>query len=106
MSLSIPTKMKQVQVVQLVNNYRQATKIVEVPVPKPGRRQVLVKMRYFMLNASDLLFVAGSFCPLKPPPYTAGIEGLGEIVATGPSSDNKVGQAVATQLYQCQASQG
>ncbi|RUS76528.1 hypothetical protein EGW08_015721 [Elysia chlorotica] len=101
MSGTIPLKMKQVQVVKPINDFRKATKIVEVSVPTPGARNVLVKMRYLMLNASDLLFVAGTFCPLKPTPYAAGIEGLGEIVKTGTSSVHKVGQAVAVQHYHC-----
>lgn len=57
------------------------------------------------INASDINFTAGKYTPGLKPPFDAGFESLGEVLAVGPSvgsgsgSGIKVGQFVVTTSY-------
>jgi NADPH:quinone reductase len=55
----------------------------DVPVPRPGWNELLVRMRASPLNPSDLLTVRGDYTTQLPPPATPGYEGVGDVVATG-----------------------
>ncbi|BFZ05052.1 hypothetical protein BsWGS_08088 [Bradybaena similaris] len=90
----IPSNMRTILVKKLASNFREATEIVEVAVPKPGPKEVLVKNRYVGVNASDINYTAGRYDPTKRPPFPTGFEGLGEVVGVGPDSKLKVGQFV------------
>ncbi|GFN99761.1 Zinc-binding alcohol dehydrogenase domain-containing protein 2-like [Plakobranchus ocellatus] len=92
---NLPAKMKEIQIVKLGDNFREVTKIVEVPVPKPGPRQVVIKTSFLAVNISDILYTLGEHTPGVDPPFPAGLEGMGEIVAVGRGSTKKVGQTVA-----------
>jgi NADPH:quinone reductase-like Zn-dependent oxidoreductase len=58
-------------------------KIVERPVPKPARGQVLVKIEAAPCNPSDLLLLQGRYGTLKTLPSVPGWEGAGTVVASG-----------------------
>ncbi len=58
-------------------------KFVEIPVPSPGKGEVLVKMDFSPVNPSDLAFLTGGYGIQKPYPVVPGIEGSGKIVASG-----------------------
>ncbi|CAG5133330.1 unnamed protein product [Candidula unifasciata] len=90
----IPSKMRTIIVKKLASNFREATEIVEVEIPKPGPKEILVKNRYVGVNASDINYTAGRYDPKKKPPFPTGFEGLGEVVGTGPEASLKVGQIV------------
>lgn len=56
---------------------------VDVPEPKPGPGQILVKMRAWSLNYRDLLVVRGIYAPKLKFPFQILSDGVGEVVATG-----------------------
>ncbi len=68
----------------------------DVPIPTPGTRQVLIEVRAFGLNRSELHFrsglaYSGSF------PRIPGIEATG-VVAAAPGGQFEIGQQVATMM--------
>jgi NADPH2:quinone reductase len=57
-----------------------APKLDEVPVPRPGAGQTLVRVRACALNFPDVLLVRGQYQERVPLPFTPGIEFCGEVV--------------------------
>jgi len=57
--------------------------VAEVPVPRPGPGEVLVKVFASPVNPSDLMFTTGNYGFKKPLPATPGFEGSGTVVETG-----------------------
>lgn len=57
--------------------------MAEVPVPRPGKGQVLVKMAAAPINPSDVSFVRGSYVETPKYPLIPGFEGSGTVVASG-----------------------
>jgi NADPH2:quinone reductase len=57
--------------------------VVEMPVPRPGPGQVLVRVYASPINPSDLMFVQGLYGFKKPLPAVPGFEGSGTVVAAG-----------------------
>jgi NADPH:quinone reductase-like Zn-dependent oxidoreductase len=57
--------------------------LVDLPEPKPGRGQVLVRLRAASLNYRDLLVVKGIYNPRIPLPRIPLSDGAGEVVALG-----------------------
>ena len=55
----------------------------QVPIPKPGANQVLIKVDSCALNPSDILFMKGLYNIKLPNPYTPGWEASGTIVELG-----------------------
>ena len=55
----------------------------DVPVPKPGLGEVLVRLTARPINPSDLLPVRGAYPHRTPLPSPAGFEGVGRIAAVG-----------------------
>jgi len=61
----------------------EVMKLVEVPTPRPGNGQVLVKMHAIGVNPVDTYIRSGSY-PQKPVlPYTPGNDGAGVVDQTG-----------------------
>lgn len=58
--------------------------VAEVPVPHPGRGEVLIKIFASPINPSDLMFIQGLYGFKKPLPATPGFEGSGTVVESGP----------------------
>lgn len=58
--------------------------LAEVPVPRPGPGEVLVKVFASPLNPSDLMFIQGLYGFKKPLPAIPGFEGSGTVVDSGP----------------------
>ena len=57
--------------------------VVEKPVPRPSKGQVLVRVAAAPVNPSDLMFLRGMYGVRKSLPVVAGFEGSGEVVASG-----------------------
>jgi NADPH:quinone reductase len=58
-------------------------RLVNVPVPKPRRGEVLVRVAAAGVNFADISRAQGTFHDGPKPPYLAGFEAAGEIVALG-----------------------
>ncbi|WP_170459148.1 zinc-binding dehydrogenase [Ruegeria arenilitoris] len=67
----------------------------EIPVPKPGPGQVLIKLRTASVNPSDLHFIKGEYGQPRVKGAPAGFEGCGDVVATGAGAEALKGQRVA-----------
>jgi len=86
MAENIPEKMRAVVLTQFQEDLAEAIgglKIMERPVPRPHRGQVLVKIAAAPCNPSDLLLLQGRYGMLKKLPTVPGWEGTGTVVATG-----------------------
>lgn len=57
--------------------------IVEIPMPKPKKGEVLIKLAYSPINPSDLAFLTGNYGIKKPMPVVPGLEGSGVVVENG-----------------------
>jgi NADPH:quinone reductase-like Zn-dependent oxidoreductase len=57
--------------------------VVERPVPRPGPRQVLVRVRAVSLNSRDLMMAEGRYNPKQKLPLIPCSDGAGEVVAVG-----------------------
>jgi len=55
----------------------------QVPVPRPARGEVLIRMAAAPVNPSDLGFLAGSYTVQRRLPVVPGFEGSGTVVAAG-----------------------
>ncbi len=60
-----------------------ALNLVDKPLPRPQRGQLLVKMHAAPINPSDLLFLEGRYGQKKTLPVVPGFEGSGTVVAVG-----------------------
>ena len=74
----------------------EGLKEVEKPEPRPGPKEVLLKLRAASLNYRDLLTVEGNYSPDQPLPLIPLSDGVGEVVETGAEvSRVKTGDRVA-----------
>lgn len=69
--------------------------IVEKETPIPNKGEVLIQVFASPINPSDLMFVRGLYGIRKKPPFSAGFEGSGIVVATGEGTNLKIGDKVA-----------
>jgi NADPH:quinone reductase-like Zn-dependent oxidoreductase len=60
-----------------------ALRLVERPVPRPGRGEVLVRVRAASLNYRDLVILKGVYRPDLPLPYVPVSDGCGEVAEVG-----------------------
>src|SRR5260370_5247975 len=58
--------------------------VVDMPVPRPGPGQVLVRVPASPVNPSDYFFLRGLYSFKKPLPTVPGFEGSGTVVEAGP----------------------
>jgi NADPH:quinone reductase len=77
MSAAIPEAMQAVVLEQVGGTATPG----QVPVPRPGSGQVLVRMAASPINPSDLGFIRGSYGFQRPFPVVPGFEGSGVVVA-------------------------
>src|SRR6185437_8644572 len=80
--MSIPSTMYALQQASL-NGPQDLRLITDAPVPSPGPGEVLIRVTAAGVNFVDLSQARGTFAGGPRPPYLAGIEGAGEIVAVG-----------------------
>ena len=68
--------------------------LTEIPVPKPGPGEALIRVRAAALNFPDLLMTRGEY-QLKPTlPFVPGIEAAGEVIAAPAGSGFAAGDRV------------
>src|SRR5215470_19279634 len=79
---SLPDTMRAVQLKDYEGKPASLT-VAEVPVPRPGPGEVLVRVAASPVNPSDLMFITGNYGFKKPLPATPGFEGSGTVVETG-----------------------
>ena len=72
----------------------QEMEFTDIPVPGPGRGQVLVRVESAGLNFLDTLMIQGLYQVKPPLPFTPGVEVAGTIVATGAESRFRTGERV------------
>ena len=70
-------------------------KVEEVPLPRPGRGEVLVGLRAAALNHLDL-FVRNGGVPKTPLPHVGGADGAGVLLENGPEAEEF---AVGTRVF-------
>lgn len=74
----------------------EVLQLENMPVPKLGPGEVLLRMRAAAIHPSDLGMIAGSYANLRPLPTVAGREGVGEVAEVGQGVDKKlIGRMVA-----------
>jgi len=61
----------------------ESVRVAQVPVPRPGPGEVLVRVFASPINPSDLLFLRGLYGFKKPLPALPGFEGSGTVVEVG-----------------------
>ncbi|MDP9267823.1 MAG: zinc-binding dehydrogenase [Acidobacteriota bacterium] len=61
----------------------ESLRVVDLPLPRPGPGEVLVKVATSPINPSDLMFIRGLYGLKKPLPATPGFEGSGTVVESG-----------------------
>ena len=57
--------------------------ITDAPVPSPGQGEVLIRVTAAGVNFADISKARGTFRDGPRPPYLAGFEAAGEVVAVG-----------------------
>jgi NADPH:quinone reductase-like Zn-dependent oxidoreductase len=84
--MALPKNMRAVRLEAYHEDVTEAIRglnVVEQPLPKPSRGQVLVKIEATPCNPSDLLFLQGKYGVRKKLPAVPGWEGAGTVVASG-----------------------
>ena len=91
--------MRKLVVHTLTPKFREGTRIVRVPAPPAiGPSDVLVRMHWAGINASDVNASAGRYRPGVQPPFDIGFEGVGLVEGVGATAAAKgfaPGQPVA-----------
>ena len=67
----------------------------ELPMPKAGAGQVVVKLRAASVNPSDLHFIKGEYGQPRIKGAAAGFEGCGDVVGAGAGAEGLLGKRVA-----------
>src|SRR3954451_19600451 len=80
--MSIPSTMRALQQTSL-NGPQDLRLITDAPVPSPGPGEVLIGVTAAGVNFVDISQGRGIFAGGPQPPYLAGIEAAGEVVAVG-----------------------
>ncbi|XP_010500511.1 PREDICTED: zinc-binding alcohol dehydrogenase domain-containing protein 2 [Camelina sativa] len=101
--IELPQNFEKIIVHALSHHFRNATRIVRAPLKLPiGPHQVLLKIIYAGVNASDVNFSSGRYFGGGSPklPFDAGFEGVGIIAAVGESVKNlEVGTPAAVMTF-------
>lgn len=69
--------------VQQLGDPAEVLTLVDVPTPEPGPGQVRVAVRASAVNFADVLMCKGEYQVRPEPPFTAGLELCGDVVAVG-----------------------
>src|SRR5919202_764949 len=92
--MSIPRTMRALRQTSL-NGPQDLRLVPDAEVPGPGPGEVLIRVTAAGVNFVDISQARGTFAGGPRPPYVAGIEAAGEVVAVGEGvSDVQVGARV------------
>ena len=80
--MSIPATMRALQQTSL-DGPQDMRLIADAPVPSPGPGEVLIRVAAAGVNFADISRAHGTFGDGPRPPYLAGFEAAGEVVAVG-----------------------
>jgi NADPH2:quinone reductase len=80
--MSIPATMRALHQTS-VDGPHDMELVTSAPVPRPGRGEVLIRVTAAGVNFADISKARGTFHDGPRPPYVAGFEAAGEIVAVG-----------------------
>ncbi len=80
--MSIPSTMRALQQTSL-DGPQDMRLVADAPVPRPGVGEVLVRVTAAGVNFADVSKARGAFGDGPRPPYVAGFEAAGEVVAVG-----------------------
>jgi NADPH2:quinone reductase len=80
--MSVPATMRALQQTSL-DGVQDMRLIADAPVPAPGEGEVLVRVAAAGVNFADVSQAHGTFPDGPRPPYVAGFEAAGEVVAVG-----------------------
>lgn len=80
--MSTPSTMCALQQTTL-NGPKDLRLVTDAPVPSPGQGEVLIRVTAAGVNFLDISQSRGASAGGPQPPYLAGIEGVGEVVAVG-----------------------
>jgi alcohol dehydrogenase, propanol-preferring len=87
--------MKRTMKAAVLHKIRDRLRIEQVPVPAPGRGEVLIKVMACGVCHSDLHAIDGDWSPLPTLPLIPGHEAAGHVIGLGDGvTDLKVGDAV------------
>ncbi|MEU8309979.1 NADPH:quinone oxidoreductase family protein [Actinomadura sp. NPDC048955] len=84
--MNLPATMRALRQTSL-NGPQDLRLIDDAPIPSPGPGEVLVRVAAAGVNFVDVSQAHGTFAGGPQPPYVAGIEGAGEVVALGEGVD-------------------
>jgi NADPH2:quinone reductase len=82
--MNVPATMR-AQVQTSLNGPQDMRLVADAPTPRPGDGEVLIRVTAAGVNFADLAKARGAFLGGPRPPYVAGFEAAGEIVAVGPA---------------------
>ena len=82
-------------------NPTDVLELIDIPEPpQPDAGQALIGVEFVPINHNDLLLIKGTFHWTPSLPYVVGNEGVGRVLAVGPTvSAVKVGDRVVLPLY-------
>ncbi|WP_308248135.1 zinc-binding dehydrogenase [Nocardia nova] len=93
--MSVPATMRALHQTSL-RGPQDTCLITDAPVPHPGRGEILIRVTAAGVNFADISKSRGTFLGGPQPPYPAGFEAAGEVVATGEGvSEPRPGARVA-----------
>ncbi|UNO44352.1 NADPH:quinone oxidoreductase family protein [Streptomyces sp. MST-110588] len=72
-------------------------RLEDVPDPRPGPGQLLLRVRAANINFPDALLCRGQYQARPPLPFTPGVEICGEILEAGPGATGETGARVLAQ---------
>jgi NADPH:quinone reductase len=81
-TVSIPATMRALQQTSL-KGPQDVRLVTDAPVPSPGQGEVLIRVDAAGVNFADISRAHGTFLGGPQPPYLAGFEAAGEVVAAG-----------------------
>src|SRR4051794_25586891 len=81
-AVSIPATMRALEQTSL-RGPQDMRLILDAPVPAPGPDEVLIRVAVAGVNFADISKAHGTFRDGPRPPYPAGFEAVGEVVARG-----------------------
>ena len=92
-NLTLPTEMRAL----VLSEFKSKLQVQNVPVPTPGKKEVLIEIDSSPINPSDNSFMRGVYSTKKQLPVIPGFEASGIVVATGDDfmSRRLLGKSVA-----------